>query len=82
MSREDAIEVEGSVVEVLPNSLLWVELPNRHRLLARLASRARQGLVPLVSGDWVRVQVSPCDLSKGRIIDRSIELRNESPRLS
>jgi translation initiation factor IF-1 len=64
MAREDAIQVEGRVVEALPKSLFWVELANGHRLLAHVSGRAAQAISP---GDVVRVEVSPYDLSKGRI---------------
>ena len=70
MSRRDAIEVEGTVVEVLKETLFRVELPNRHRLLAHLSGRARSNPIRLDPGDRVTVELSPYDLSVGRITVR------------
>ena len=68
MPREEAIRVEGTVVEVLPNSLFRVELPNGHRFVAHTSGRMRLNFVRLVAGDKVTVEMSPYDLSKGLII--------------
>ena len=68
MAREGAIEVEGAVVEVLPNTMYRVELANGHRVLAFVAGRARLGFARLAPGDRVRLEMSPYDLSAGRII--------------
>ena len=68
MPREEAIRVEGNVVEVLPNSLFRVELPNGHRFVAHTSGRMRMNFVRLVAGDKVTVEMSPYDLSKGLII--------------
>ena len=68
MAREGAIEVEGVVVEFLPNQMCRVELSNGHRLLAFTAGRARLGLARPAPGDKVRLELSPYDLSVGRII--------------
>ena len=68
MAGEGAIEVEGAIVEVLPNKMYRVELANRHRVLAHLAGQARLGFVRLAPGDKVRLEMSPYDLSEGRII--------------
>ena len=67
MPREDAIKVEGIVVEVLKDTLFRVELPNRHRIVAHLAGKARSKPVRFLPGDKVTVEMSPYDLSKGRI---------------
>ena len=67
MPREGAIKVEGTVVEVLRNTLLRVELSNGHRLLAYSAGKARARLASFSPGDKVNVEVSPYDLSKGCI---------------
>ena len=67
MRREDAIKVEGTVVEVLKDILFRVELPNRHRILAYVAGKARSKPVRLLPGDKVTVDMSPYDLSQGRI---------------
>ena len=68
MSREEAIAVEGAVVEVLPNMIFRVELPNGHRILAHTSGKMRLNFVRLESGDRVTVEMSPYDLSKGTII--------------
>ena len=68
MAREGAFEVEGAVVEVLPNQTYRVELANGHRLLAFMRGKARSSLAHLAPGDKVRLELSPYDLSAGRII--------------
>ena len=70
MSREDAIKVEGTVVQVLPNTMFRVELANGHRLLAHVAGKMRIHFVRLCPGDKVTVEMSPYDLSKGCIVLR------------
>lgn len=67
MAREDAIRVEGKIVEVLPNTLFRVELPNGHRLLAHVSGKRRLNFERMSLGDMVTVQMSPYDLSKGCI---------------
>lgn len=67
MRREDAIRVEGTVVEVLPNNLFRVELPNGHRFVAHTSGKMRLNFVRLLLGDKVTVEMSPYDLSKGCI---------------
>ena len=68
MAREGAIEVEGAIVEVLPNKMYRVELANGHRVLAYVTGKARLSFAHLVAGARVRLDMSPYDLSKGRII--------------
>jgi translation initiation factor IF-1 len=68
MAREGAIEVEGAVVEVLPNQMYRVELANGHRLLAFMGGKARSSFAQLAPGDKVDLEVSPYDLSVGRIV--------------
>jgi translation initiation factor IF-1 len=68
MAREGAIEAEGAVVEALPNQVFRVELANGHRLLAYVAGKARARFAGLARGDKVRLELSPYDLSSGRII--------------
>ena len=68
MGREDAFKVEGGVIEVLPNKTYRVELSNGHTLLAFVAGRAKQGFAGLKPGDKVKLELSPCDLSEGRIL--------------
>ena len=67
MAREDAIKVDGKIVEVLPNTLFRVELPNGHRLLAHVSGKRRLSFEKIALGDVVTVQMSPYDLSKGCI---------------
>jgi translation initiation factor IF-1 len=71
MAREGAIEVEGVVVEVLPGNMYRVELANGHRLLGFVRAKARLGLARLAPADRVRLELSPYDLSVGRIIGQS-----------
>jgi translation initiation factor IF-1 len=68
MARTSGIEVEGVVVEALPNTTYRVELANGHRLLAYVAGKARLSFARLVPGAKVRLEMSPYDLSQGRII--------------
>ena len=68
MAREGAIEVEGAIVEVLSNKMYRIELANGHRVLAYAAGKARLSFARLVAGDRVRLEMSPYDLSEGRII--------------
>ena len=68
MARAGSIEVEGAIVEVLPNKMYRVELANRHRVLAYVAGKARLSFARLAPGDKVRLEMSPYDLSEGRII--------------
>ena len=68
MAREGAIKVEGVVVEILPNRMYRVELANGHRLLAYVAGKARLSFARLMPGDRVRLELSPYDLSSGRIV--------------
>jgi len=67
MAREGAIEAEGAIVEVLPNKRYRVVLANGHRVLAYVAGQAQLGFVGLSTGDKVRLELSPYDLSAGRI---------------
>jgi translation initiation factor IF-1 len=71
MSREDAFKVEGAVVEALPNLTYRVELANGHRLLAFVAGKARMSFARLMPGEKVTLEISPYDLSQGRIVPRT-----------
>lgn len=68
MAQKDAIELSGKVVELLPNRLFRVELENGHRIQANVSGRMRMVLTRVLPGDSVRVEMSPYDLSKGRIV--------------
>ncbi|MBN1115272.1 MAG: translation initiation factor IF-1 [Oligoflexia bacterium] len=70
MSKSDYFEVEGTVIEPLPNAMFKVELENGHKLLAHISGKMRMHYIKILPGDKVRVQISPYDLSKGRIVFR------------
>jgi len=70
MAHKDAIEVEGTVVELLPNTMFRVELPNKHRILAHISGKMRLHFIRILPGDSVMVEMSPYDLTKGRITFR------------
>ena len=70
MAKEDVIEVEGTVIEPLPNATFKVELENGHQILAHVSGKLRMHLIRILTGDKVVVQLSPYDLSKGRITYR------------
>ena len=71
MAKEESIKVEGTVVELLPNTMFRVELPNKHRILAHISGKMRLHFIRLMPGDKVMVEMSPYDLSKGRITFRA-----------
>ena len=71
MSKEDMIEVEGIVQEALPNAMFRVELQNKHTILAHVSGKLRLNYIRIVPGDKVTVEMSPYDLTKGRITWRS-----------
>ena len=70
MAKEDAIEVEGTVVEPLPNAMFRVELSNGHKVLAHVSGKIRMHFIKILPGDKVTVQLSPYDLTRGRITYR------------
>ncbi len=70
MPKEDAIEVEGKILESLPNAMFRVELENGHKILAHISGKMRMNFIRILPGDKVKVQLSPYDLSRGRIIFR------------
>lgn len=67
MSKHDAIEVEGTVVESFPNAMFEVELPNGHKILAHISGKLRMNYIRILPGDKVTIELSPYDLSRGRI---------------
>lgn len=71
MSKQDVIEIEGIVKEKLPNAQFQVELPNGHVLLAHISGKLRMHYIRILPGDKVTVEISPYDLTKGRITWRS-----------
>ena len=70
MSKEEAIEVEGTVLEPLPNAMFRVELENGHRVLAHISGKMRKHFIRILPGDRVKVELSPYDLDRGRITYR------------
>ena len=67
MAKDDAIEVEGTVVEALPNTMFRVELANGHKILANISGKLRMNYIRIVPGDKVTIEMSPYDLTRGRI---------------
>jgi translation initiation factor IF-1 len=70
MAKEEPIEVEGTVVEPLPNAMFRVELKNGHRILAHISGKMRMHFIRILVGDTVKVELSPYDLTRGRIVYR------------
>ena len=70
MSKADVIEIEGTVIEKLPNTMFQVELENGHKVLAHISGKLRQNFIRILPGDGVTLEMSPYDLTKGRIVFR------------
>jgi translation initiation factor IF-1 len=70
VSKEEAIELEATVVESLPNAVFRVELENKHQILAHISGKMRKNFIRILPGDKVLVEVTPYDLTRGRIIYR------------
>ena len=70
MAKEDAIIVDGKIVESLPNAMFRVEIENGHRVLAHVSGKMRMNFIRILPGDTVKVELSPYDLNRGRIIRR------------
>ena len=71
MAKEEAIQVEGKVIEPLPNAMFRVELENGHRVLAHISGKMRMHYIKILPGDKVTVELSPYDLTRGRITYRA-----------
>jgi translation initiation factor IF-1 len=71
MAKEEPIRVEGTVLETLPNAMFKVELENKHQVLAHISGKIRMHFIKILPGDKVTVELSPYDLSRGRITYRS-----------
>ena len=71
MPKEEAIQVEGTIVEPLPNAMFRVELDNGHKVLAHISGKMRMHFIKILPGDRVTLELSPYDLSRGRITFRS-----------
>jgi translation initiation factor IF-1 len=70
MAKKERIEVEGKVVEVLPNAMFRVELSSGHKVLAHISGKMRKHFIKILPGDTVRVELSPYDLTRGRVVYR------------
>ena len=70
MSKQDLLEFKGKVIDLLPNAMFWVKLENEHILTAHAAGKLRKNRIRVLQGDNVTVEVTPYDLTKGRIIFR------------
>jgi translation initiation factor IF-1 len=71
MPKEEPIKVEGTVIETLPNAMFKVELENKHQVLAHISGKMRMHFIKILPGDTVTVEISPYDLSRGRITYRA-----------
>ncbi|MDH4276430.1 MAG: translation initiation factor IF-1 [Gammaproteobacteria bacterium] len=71
MAREDHIEMEGTVIETLPNTMFRVQLDNGHMVTAHISGKMRKNYIRILTGDKVMVQLTPYDLTKGRIVFRA-----------
>ena len=80
MSKEDAIQMEGRVVETLPNTTFRVQLQNGHLVTAHISGKMRKNYIRILTGDTVTVEMTPYDLTKGRINFREKDTRAAAPR--
>jgi translation initiation factor IF-1 len=71
LSKDDVIEVEGTVIEALPNAMFQVELANGHKVLAHISGKLRMNFIRILPGDKVTIELSPYDLNRGRITWRA-----------
>jgi translation initiation factor IF-1 len=71
MAKEDSIEMEGTVIDTLPNTMFRVQLENGHVVTAHISGRMRKHYIRILTGDRVKVELTPYDLSKGRIVYRN-----------
>ena len=71
MPKEEAIEVEGTILEALPNAMFRVKLENGHKVLAHISGKMRMHFIKILPGDKVKLELSPYDLTRGRIVYRS-----------
>lgn len=71
MIKEEHIEMQGTVLETLPNTMFRVELENKHKIIAHISGKMRKNYIRILTGDRVTVEITPYDLNKGRIIFRS-----------
>lgn len=71
MAKEDCIEMEGTIIDTLPNTMFRVELENGHQVTAHISGKMRKNYIRILTGDKVKVELTPYDLSKGRIVYRA-----------
>lgn len=71
MAKEEAIEVEGTIIEPLPNAMFRVELDNGHKVLAHISGKMRMHFIKILPGDRVTIELSPYDLNRGRVTFRA-----------
>ena len=71
MAKEEPIEVEGTILETLPNAMFKVELDNGHKVLAHVSGKMRMHFIRILPGDRVKLELSPYDLTRGRIVYRN-----------
>ena len=71
MAKDDVIEIEGTVIDAMPNAMFQVELANGHKILAHISGKLRMNYIRILPGDKVTIEMSPYDLTKGRITWRS-----------
>jgi len=71
MAKEEAIQMEGTVIETLPNTMFRVELENGHKVIAHISGKMRKHYIRIMTGDAVTVELTPYDLEKGRIVYRA-----------
>jgi len=71
LAKDDVLELEGTVIEALPNAMFQVELQNGHRILAHISGKLRMNFIKILPGDKVTVELSPYDLTRGRITWRA-----------
>lgn len=77
MPKEENIRIEAEVTEALPNAMFRVKLPNEHKILAHISGKMRMHFIKILPGDKVTVEISPYDLSKGRIVYRCDVSKNQ-----
>ncbi|MDR0200055.1 MAG: translation initiation factor IF-1 [Streptococcaceae bacterium] len=73
MAKDDVIEIEGKVIDTMPNAMFTVELENGHQILATISGKMRKNYIRILTGDQVTVEMSPYDLTRGRITYRTIK---------
>ena len=71
MAKDDVLELEGTVIDALPNAMFMVELENGHKILSHISGKLRMNYIKIIPGDGVKIEMSPYDLTKGRIVWRS-----------